>query len=165
MRRHADGSPAGLARRIVTGSFSTLSRALGLARVAARLREPSAPRQPRRGHGGTRPGQPEPRASRRYQALVTPLPPAGSGDVRAPLPWSAMRAVVRARDHRTRDGRLFTALVTTQDGADQPGNSPVIATMEVVGPHPDDCLGVGDSFTLWRGDDLARGVITRRLFT
>jgi hypothetical protein len=122
-------------------------------------------RQRKSSQGGTRPRKPERRAARKYQALVTPLPPAGTGQVMAPLPWSAMRAVVRARDHRTSDGRLFTALITSQDEAEQAGTSQVIATMDVVGPHPDDCLGVGDSFTLWRGDDLARGVITRRLFT
>jgi hypothetical protein len=114
--------------------------------------------------GDARPRRPERWAARKYQALVMPLPPAGSSDAKAPLPWSAMRAVVRAQDHRTRDGRLFTALVTSWGGPQQPGNTHVIATMDVVGPHPDDCLAVGDSFTLWRGDDLASGVITRRLF-
>jgi hypothetical protein len=73
--------------------------------------------------------------------------------------------VVRARDHRTRDGRLFPALVTTQDGAGQRENSNVIATIVVVGQQPDESLGVGDPFTLWRGGDVASGVITRRLFT
>jgi hypothetical protein len=34
----------------------------------------------------------------------------------------------------------------------------------VLGRSPADCLSVGDSFTLWRGYDVARGIITRRLF-
>jgi hypothetical protein len=36
--------------------------------------------------------------------------------------------------------------------------------MVVVGARPDDCLDVGDAFTLWRGRDIARGVISRRLY-
>jgi hypothetical protein len=144
MRGLRDGALAWLARRVLPGSFS-------------RQRTP--------GQVGTRPRQPERRATRKYQALVTPLPQAGSRDAEVPLPWSAISAVVRAQDHSTGDGRLFTALVTSQDATEQPGNSQVMATMVVVGPHPDDCLGIGDSFTLWRGADLARGVITWRQFT
>jgi hypothetical protein len=148
MRRLADGVLARSARRVRAW--------LGvLAAIAARLRLSRA------GAGGR---VPECRTTRKYQALLT-LPPAATREALAPLPWPAMRAVVRARDHRTRAGRLLTALVTTEDGPAQPGNSHVIATMVVVGPHPDDCLEIGDSFTLWRGIDLARGVITRRLFT
>ena len=63
------------------------------------------------------------------------------------------------------DDRLFTALVSTHDGTEQPGNQQVSATMVVVGRRHDDCLGAGDAFNVWRGADMARGVITRRLFT
>ncbi len=142
-----------------------LTSAVGRARVAAGQPGRSVTPQRTRGQGGTRRPKTEPRATRTYQALVTQLSAPGSGDGQVPMPWSAIRAVVRARDHRTHDGRLFTALVSTQDGTAQPANSQVIATMVVVGRHPDDCLGIGDAFTLWRGADMARGVITRRLFT
>jgi hypothetical protein len=91
------------------------------------------------------------------------MPPEGGG-ARPVLSWPAVRAVVRARDHATGDGQLLSALVTTQDGAVPPGDSHLTVTLVVVGPHPDECLGVGDNFTLWRGTDIARGTITRRLF-
>jgi hypothetical protein len=56
-------------------------------------------------------------------------------------------------------------VVGHQDGAERPENSNVIATIVVIGWQPDASLGVGDPFTLWRGADVASGVITRRLFT
>jgi len=59
----------------------------------------------------------------------------------------------------------LSALVTTQDGAELPENSNVIATIVVIGWQPDESLGIGDPFALWRGGDVASGVITRRLFT
>jgi hypothetical protein len=102
-------------------------------------------------------------ARTKYQALLTMLPP----DVDEPKPvlsWPAVRGVVGARDHSTGDGQLLSALVTTQDGGVPRGDSHLTVTLVVVGPHPDDCLGVGDSFMLWRGTDIARGTITRRLF-
>jgi hypothetical protein len=99
--------------------------------------------------------------TRKYQALVTTLPPR-DGD--GALPWAATRAVIRARDHSTHNGQLLTALVTAHDRMGQARNSGLIATMEVVGPHLDDCLGIGDTFTIWRGTDIGLGVITRRLF-
>jgi hypothetical protein len=36
--------------------------------------------------------------------------------------------------------------------------------MVVTGRDLGSCLSVGDRFTLWRGTDVARGVITQRLF-
>jgi hypothetical protein len=157
MRRLAGGTLAGL-----TVAVSWRAAVAWLADVAATA--VAAVAALTRASGRTGSGQLECRATRKYQALLT-LPSAGGGDAQAPLPWPAMRAVVRARDHSTREGRLLSALVTTEDGPGQAGISHVIATMVVIGPHPDDCLGIGDSFTLWRGTDLARGVITRRLFT
>lgn len=142
-----------------------LTRARARARAVAGQRQPPVPRQRPRAQGGTRPSAPQPRATRKYQALLTPLPSADGAGAQAALPWSTMRVVVRAQDHYTCNGRLFTALVTTEDGTEQSRNSQVIATMVVVGSHPDDCLGIGDAFTLWRGADMIRGVITRRLFT
>jgi hypothetical protein len=131
--------------------------------VTAGEQQPAVPRQPRPSRRVIRAARPRPRATRKYQALLTALP-SGDSDGQPSLPWPAVRAVVRARDHRTSSRRLFTALVSTEDGA-EPAHSRVIATMVVLGSQPDDCLGIGDSFTLWRGADVARGVITRRLFT
>jgi hypothetical protein len=78
--------------------------------------------------------------------------------------WPAWRAVVRARDHASRAGHLLTALISADDGGPPPGRSDFIVTMVVVGTSPDSCLDVGDAFTLWRGRDIARGVISRRLY-
>lgn len=119
--------------------------------------------------GRTRTRQPERQATRKYQTLLAPLPQSGDDAQTPALPWAPLRAVVRAPSHRTRGGQLLTALVTAQDetGQDEktlPASSKVIATMVVVGLHPDECLSVGDTFTLWRGADIASGVITRRLF-
>jgi tellurite resistance protein TehA-like permease len=137
----------------------------GRARAAAGQRGPSAPRRPERRSAGARQRRPERRETRKYQALLAPLPPASHDGSWEALPWPAVRAVIRAGDHGTRDGQLYTALVTRHDDSAQPGNSHLVVTVVAVGPHPDDCLGIGDHFLLWRGTDIARGVITRRLFT
>lgn len=103
------------------------------------------------------------RATRRYQALLDLPVPAGGG---APerMPWPTWRAVVRARHYQTKGGGLFSALVTGLEGPASPDDSLVIVTMVVVGDSPAEYLGIGDEFTLWRGGDVAHGVITRRLF-
>jgi hypothetical protein len=107
--------------------------------------------------------RPEIRKTRKFQAVLTLLPGA-DGTEPARLAWPAWRAVVRARDHATRAGQLFTALVSSEDGVPPPGQSNVTVTMVVVGASPDNSLDIGDAFTLWRGRDIARGVITRRLY-
>jgi hypothetical protein len=105
----------------------------------------------------------EARTTRKFQAVLTMLP-AADGAEPAALAWPAWRAVVRARDHATRAGQVFSALVSADDGGPPPGQSNVVVTIVVVGASPDNCLDVGDPFTLWRGRDLARGVISRRLY-
>jgi hypothetical protein len=114
----------------------------------------AAPRQ-------ARADQPAPRQTRTYQALVTLLP-SGEGSPPPGQPWQYWRAVVRARDHRTRAARILAAQVSAQDDP-VPGRSRLV-TMVVTGRDLGSCLGVGDRFTLWRGTDVARGVITQRLF-
>lgn len=122
---------------------------------SGRKRDPVRSRQPQR--------QPESRATRRYQVLLTPQPRSGDTDALAPPPWTDMRAVVRAHHHRTHADQLLTGLVSAEDGAGSAADSQVTATMVVVGPHPDDYLAIGDTFTLWRGADIASGVVTGRL--
>jgi hypothetical protein len=108
-------------------------------------------------------GRQETRKTRKFQAILTLLPPTDGAEP-APLAWPAWRAVVRARDHATRAGQVLTALVSADGGGPSPGQSSVVVTMVVVGASPDNCLDVGDPFTLWRGRDIARGVISRRLY-
>jgi len=113
--------------------------------------------------GTTRRARPEIRKTRKFQAVLTLLPDAdGAEPLR--LTWPAWRAVVRAPNHATRAGQLCSALISADDGGPPPGQSNVVVTMVVVGASPDDCLDVGDAFTVWRGHDIARGVISRRLY-
>lgn len=118
-------------------------------------RRQRAPRPARLGHS------PVLRKTFTYQALVTLLPP-GEDSPPAEQPWQSWRAVVRASDHQTRAARILSAMVSAQDDA-VPGRSRVV-TMVVTGRDPASCLAIGDRFTLWRGTDVASGVITRRLF-
>ena len=96
----------------------------------------------------------------KYQALVTPLPQAE--DQEAMLPGPVCRVVVRARHPETHRSKLFSALVTDDEGG-QPGKSSVV-TMVVVGPDADDYLIPGEHFALLRGREVARGTVTRRLY-
>ncbi len=98
----------------------------------------------------------------KYQALVTLLDQDGSGHP-APLPGPTCRMVVRAQDQQTHATRLFSALVSTT-GDPVPNDSHVIVTVTVLGDEAGECLSAGDGFTLWRGHDLGRGVVTRRVF-
>jgi len=113
--------------------------------------------------GATRPSRQEIRQTRKFQAVLTLLPVADGAEPPS-LTWPAWRAVVRAPAHGTRAVKLSTALISADDGGPQPGPPNVVVTMVVVGPSPDDCLDIGDAFTLWRGRDIARGVISRRLY-
>lgn len=98
----------------------------------------------------------------KYQALVTLLPKHDSQE--APLPGPTCRMVVRARDHETGASKMFSALVTTSEDSLLPGNSHIIVTLEVLGDDARVYLSPGEGFVLWRGWDVGRGVVTRRIF-
>ena len=98
----------------------------------------------------------------KYQALVTLLGRGGGGHP-APLPGPTSRMVVRAENHRTHAIRLFNALVSASSDT-VPGDSHVIVTVTVLGDDAAECLAAGEGFTLWRGHDVGRGVVTRRVF-
>ena len=72
------------------------------------------------------------------------------------------RVVVRARHLETHRSKLFSALVTSEEGQ-QSGKSSVM-TMVVVGDDADDYLTPGEGFALLRGREVARGTVTRRLY-
>jgi hypothetical protein len=40
----------------------------------------------------------------------------------------------------------------------------VVLTVTVLGDGAAECLAAGSDFTLWRGSDIGRGVVTRRVF-
>jgi tellurite resistance protein TehA-like permease len=99
----------------------------------------------------------------KFQATLTFLPVPAQAQPAA-VTWPTWRAVLSASHGGVHDGQLLTALVASPDGADASAKPHPIVTLVVVGPNPADCLSVGDAFTLWRGYDVASGVITRRLF-
>ena len=111
--------------------------------------------------GSRRPGRARTRRYK-YQALVVPLPQQATGPD-AGLPGPVCRAVVRAHHHATHHDKLFSALITSDDG-EQPGRTSTVVTMVVVGVDADDYLAPGEHFALLRGSDVARGTVTRRLF-
>jgi hypothetical protein len=45
-----------------------------------------------------------------------------------------------------------------------PGDSHVVLVVTVIGDDAGDYFGAGEDFALWRGHDIGRGVVTRRLF-
>lgn len=98
----------------------------------------------------------------KYQALVTLLPQCEGQE--APLRGPICRMVVRARHRETGASKIFSALVTTSEGSPLPGNSHIIVTLEVLGDDARDYLSPGEGFVLWRGWDIGRGVVTRRIF-
>jgi hypothetical protein len=107
----------------------------------------------------------------KYQALVHLLP--GDGDaVAAPpmLPAGTCRMVIKAQHRETHVSKLFSSLVTRDDALGQvpaargPRDAAVSVTFVVLGDDASDYLGPGERFSLWHGQDLGAGVITRRVF-
>jgi hypothetical protein len=99
----------------------------------------------------------------KYQAMVTLLPQPNGGP-EAPLPGPTCRMVVRARHRATGASKIFSALVTTSDDSPLPGSSHLVARFIVLGDDAGDYLDPGEEFILWRGYDVGRGVVTRRIF-
>jgi hypothetical protein len=100
----------------------------------------------------------------KYLALVKLGPPAGGTSAGAPLPETDCRVAVRAHHHETHRSKIFSALVTpTHDEPLQVANHSIELTMTVLGDDACDYLEAGDIFALWRGQDIGRGVICRRL--
>jgi hypothetical protein len=112
--------------------------------------------------GSPRPGRTRTRRYK-YQALVTPLPQQATSP-EAGLPGPVCRAVVRVDHPETHLSKLFSALVTTSEDSQPLKKSSTVVTVVVVGDDADDYLFPGEHFALWRGGDVARGTVTRRLF-
>lgn len=100
----------------------------------------------------------------KFQALVTPH--SGNREVaRAKLGRGSHRMVLRARNNETRHTQVFSALVDNDgDVPPRPGSPQIMVTLRVVGDDIDDYLDIGSHFSLWSGEDLGEGVVTRRLF-
>jgi hypothetical protein len=85
----------------------------------------------------------------------------------APVPGPDWHGVIRARaDADGSPPSLFSALVSGWDlhASRQGGDARALATIVAFGSAPADCLPVGGTFALWRGHDVGRGVVTRRIF-
>ncbi len=96
----------------------------------------------------------------KYSVLVKLNEPSSTGP--APLKPGA-RFAVRARHHQTGASKLFSALIVVIQENSVRADHSIPLTLTVVGNDVLDYLDAGDSFTLWRGHDLGRGVISRRL--
>jgi hypothetical protein len=99
----------------------------------------------------------------KFQALVTPSP-GGDGDARAKLSSGSHRMVLRAESSETHRTQVFSALVDG-DGAEsfRPGHPHLMVTLRVIGDDVPDYLDIGSHFSLWSGEDVGQGVVTRRL--
>lgn len=97
----------------------------------------------------------------KFQALVTPGPPATAVAVR---PGQTRRMVVRGEHHDTHDSQVFSALVTPGEDLLRPDDDHVIMTVSLAAPEPGEYFEIGDHFSLWLGGDIGHGVVTRRLF-
>jgi hypothetical protein len=99
----------------------------------------------------------------KYQALVTPDANADD-DTRAKLGSGSHRMVLRAQNSETHRSQVFSALVDGEgDGPFRDGSSQIMVTLRVVGDDVSDYFGIGSHFSLWSGNDVGRGVVTRRL--
>jgi hypothetical protein len=108
----------------------------------------------------------------KFQALVT-LGSARDASPEAMRGGQPQRLVLRGQHHdmlrgerhETGASKFFSALAT-RNGEDYRSSDDdhLIMTIVLVGNEPREYFEVGDSFTVWLGRDLGRGVVTRRLF-
>jgi hypothetical protein len=100
----------------------------------------------------------------KYRALVRLEPDTSEGRGGSPLPAEGGRVVVRAEHHETHRSKMFSALVSGMPSlSPRAGDRSVELTMTVLGEDVVDYLEAGDTFALWRGHDIGRGLISRRL--
>ena len=99
----------------------------------------------------------------KFQALLR-LYPEGDTGTDAPLGPTPRRMVLRATDSDSHRCQFFSALVHSDEGPIRQGNPEVVATVRIAGADVSDYFKVGDHFEVWMGDEVGRGVITRRLF-
>ena len=99
----------------------------------------------------------------KFQALVTPYRDE-TGGTRVRLSSGSHRMVLRAESSETHRTQIFSALVDGEDdGPFRPGKPQVIVILRVIGDDVSDYLDIGSHFSLWNGEDVGQGVVTRRL--
>ncbi len=99
----------------------------------------------------------------KFQAVVTLLPPPGAAEP-AVLPGAGLPAGGPGHPARLGPIRLLSALVSPGQDTVAADNRHVVLTVTVLGDGAAECLAAGSDFTLWRGSDIGRGVVTRRVF-
>ncbi|HEY6309268.1 MAG TPA: hypothetical protein VIY52_00460 [Streptosporangiaceae bacterium] len=99
----------------------------------------------------------------KFQALVTLYPERG-GVPNGNLGSAPRRMVLRGRNEESGRSQVFTVLVSCDDAPFRPGSARVLATLRLAGDDIADYLGIGSHFSLWLGDEVGEGVVTRRLF-
>jgi hypothetical protein len=100
----------------------------------------------------------------KFQALVT-LSPANSGPPCPTLDAAPRRMVLHGRSDESGRSQFFSVLVS-RDG-DMPfmsGNPRLEVVLRIAGDDVAEYLSVGRHFNLWLGEDVAEGIVTRRLF-
>jgi hypothetical protein len=100
----------------------------------------------------------------KFQALVT-LYAAEGGPPCPMLDAAPRRMVLRGRSDESGRSQFFSALVS-RDG-DMPfhsRNPRLEVIVRVAGDDVAEYLGVGRQFSLWLGEDVGEGIVTRRLF-
>ena len=101
----------------------------------------------------------------KYRALVKLASDTSARDTDPAFPRMGGRVVVRAHHHETHHPKMFRALINAAGGESlRPADHSIQLTLTVVGDDGRDYLEPGDTFVLWRGHDIAQGVISRRLF-
>jgi len=99
----------------------------------------------------------------RFQALVTPAP-VRDGDPPVPIEVASHRMVLRCEHAETHRTQVFRVLVAADDDLPfRQGNPQLMVTMNVVGDDVCDYLESGSHFSLWNGNVVGQGVVTRRL--
>lgn len=100
----------------------------------------------------------------KFQALVTL---GGSGNGKStPIPAGQVkRFVLRGHHYQTHDTQMFSALVSNNgEAAPLPEADRMIVTVALVGEEPREYFDIGAHFSLWRGQEVGSGIVTRRLF-
>lgn len=100
----------------------------------------------------------------KFQALVTLYTTSG-GPPCPTLDTAPRRMVLRGRSDESGRCQFFSVLVS-RDG-DMPfrsGKPRLEVVLRVAGDDVAEYLSVGRYFNLWLGEDVAEGIVTRRLF-
>lgn len=100
----------------------------------------------------------------KFQALVS-LHAVDAGSACPELDAAPRRMVLRARSDESGRSEFFSVLVSRDDYMPfRPGNPRLLVTVRVAGADVPQYLDGGRHFSLWLGEDVGEGVVTRRLF-